>query len=73
MASVTYDPEAKALYIELKEGKKVAKTIPAGNDRYFDLDEKGEVVGVEILFSQDMPQELINAILQTKQQIEVLN
>ncbi|MEM2140998.1 DUF2283 domain-containing protein [Nitrososphaera sp.] len=70
---MTYDPEAKALYIELKEGKKVAKTIPAGNDRYFDLDEKGEVVGVEILFSQDMPQELINAILQTKQQIEVLN
>ena len=73
MASVTYDPDAKALYIELKDGKKVAKTIPAGNDRYFDLDEDGKVIGVEILFAQDMPQDLIDAILQTKQQIAVLN
>mgnify|MGYP006179656733 CR=1 FL=1 len=72
MASVTYNPEARALYIELKEGK-VAKTVPAGNDRYFDLDEKGEVIGVEVLFSQDMPQELVDAILQTKSQIAVLN
>ncbi|WP_415280914.1 DUF2283 domain-containing protein [Candidatus Nitrososphaera sp. FF02] len=73
MASVTYDPDAKALYIELKDGKKVSKTIPAGNDRYFDLDEDGKVIGVEILFAQDMPQDLIDAILQTKQQIAVLN
>lgn len=72
MASVTYDPEAKALYIQLEEGK-VAKTIPAGNDRYFDLDEDGKVLGVEILFSQDMPEEVVDAILQSHKQIAVLS
>lgn len=69
---MTYDPEAKALYIQLEEGK-VAKTIPAGNDRYFDLDKDGKVIGMEILFSQDIPQEVIDAILQSNQQIAVLN
>ncbi len=38
MTSLTYDPEAKALCMQLKEGM-VAKITPAGNDRYFELKE----------------------------------
>lgn len=65
MVLVTYDPEAKALYINIADEvrglpkKKIAKTVPLGEDRYLDVDESGKAVGLEILFPQDLPQRRI--------------
>lgn len=72
MVSVTYDPEAKAIYISLNKGSKVAKTIPLGADRYLDVDENGKAIGLEILFSQDMPKDAIDAILNSDNRIALL-
>jgi uncharacterized protein YuzE len=72
VVSVTYDPKAKALYISLDEGSKVAKTIPLGSDRYLDVDENGKAIGLEILFSQDMPKDVIDAILNSDNRIALL-
>lgn len=73
MVSVTYDPEAKAMYIDFdKVNAKVAKTIPLGGDRYLDINGSGKAVGLEILFPQDLPQEAIDAIINAEKEIAVL-
>jgi len=49
VASVEFDPEVSAMYLRLKEGK-VTKSEPIADNIVVDLDENGEVVGIEILF-----------------------
>ena len=44
---VHYDPEADILYIVTKEGP-VDNTIPADDDIYIELDENGNIIGIEI-------------------------
>ena len=44
---VHYDPEADILYIVTKEGP-VDDTLPADDDVYVELDENGNIVGIEI-------------------------
>lgn len=89
MVSVSYDSEAKALYIYLisdeerkekyedakKKNKKgiVAKTLPVGDDRYLDIDENGKAIGLEVLFHKDLPQEAVDAIINNPKQIVVIN
>jgi uncharacterized protein YuzE len=73
MVSVTYDPQAKAVYVSLdNRGSRVAKTIPLGGDRYLDVDENGKAVGLEIIFAQDLPQEAVDAIISAEEAIAVL-
>ena len=45
--SVHYDPEADILYILLREGP-VEDTVEVAEDVFVELDEKGEVIGIEI-------------------------
>jgi len=45
---VSFDPFAKAVYIEL-EKKKVAKTKEFAPEVFLDFDYKGELIGVELL------------------------
>jgi len=45
----TYDPQADALYVYLKEEAAVDKTILIDDQRHLDLDDEGGVVGIEIL------------------------
>jgi len=44
---VRYDPESDILYIQIKEDK-VKETIDLDDDIFADLNEKGEIVGIEI-------------------------
>ncbi len=44
---VEYDPEADILYIWVKEGE-VKDTVDLNEDVWADLNEKGEIVGIEI-------------------------
>ena len=45
---ISFDPLAKAVYIEL-EKRKVAKTKEFAPEVFLDLDYKGRLIGIEIL------------------------
>ena len=62
MASVTYDPDAKALYVKVDEGKSV-NSVPLGEGAYLDVSEDGKILGLEIIFPRLTPQERIDAII----------
>jgi uncharacterized protein YuzE len=57
---IEYDSYAKALYIRLQE-RKVNRTLEINEDLNLDLDEKGNLIGVEILNPEDYPMEKILA------------
>jgi len=44
---VEYDPEADILYIRIKKGQ-AAKTIDLGEDVWADINDTGEIIGIEI-------------------------
>jgi len=48
LASLEYDPSCNALYIRLKRGK-ATETEPISDNLILDLNEKREIIGVEIL------------------------
>ena len=58
---VYYDPEADILYIMLREGP-VEDTVEAGEDVFIELDEKGEIIGIEIWRASDVLESVIQAI-----------
>ena len=73
MASIKYDKEANALYVKVSAGKKhIKETISLGEDRFVDLDDKGHVVGFEILLPKSMPKEATKAIIRSKDTIELV-
>lgn len=45
----TYDPQADALYVYLREGMSVVRTIPIDERRNVDLDGENRIVGIEVL------------------------
>lgn len=46
---ITYDKEADAMYVELTD-KKFSKCKEIDKDTILDLDEDGNVIGIELLF-----------------------
>ncbi|MDI3497896.1 DUF2283 domain-containing protein [Archaeoglobus sp.] len=48
MVSVEFDPKVNAMYVRFKEGK-VAESESLADNVIVDIDEKGEVVGIEVL------------------------
>jgi uncharacterized protein YuzE len=70
MVLVTFDREAKALYIKVRSGK-VAKTIPMWDGAFMDVSKDGKAIGVEIVFAESTPQEAINAIIESSKSAEV--
>ena len=45
---ISFDPLAKAMYIALEEGK-VKRTIEFAPETFIDLDDKGNLIGIELL------------------------
>ena len=72
MVSITFDSEAKALYIQIIEDAKLAETIPLGQGKYMDISESGKAIGLEIIFPVSTPQEAINAIIRSEETIKQL-
>ena len=48
MVSVEFDPEVNAMFIRFKKGK-VVESEPLADNVIVDLDENGEVTGIDIL------------------------
>jgi len=46
--TITFDFEARALYVKIKDGK-IAKTVEFSQETFVDLDSKGHLLGVEML------------------------
>ncbi len=46
---VEFDPQADAMYIELKDGE-VEDTLEVGKSVFVDVDSEGTPLGIEILF-----------------------
>ena len=55
---IEYDSYAKALYIRLQE-KNVNRTLEVNENLNIDLDERGNLIGIEILNPEDYPVEKI--------------
>lgn len=66
--NVTFDSVVNACYINLNTNK-IAETIESEPDCWVDIDEKGAVVGIEIL-NASIHFDLINSILLTQKPIE---
>jgi uncharacterized protein YuzE len=71
LVSVTFDPKVKALYMRVLEDARIAQTIPLGQGKYVDVTETGELVGLEIIFASSTPQEALDAIINSKQLVEL--
>ncbi len=56
-----YDSEADALYITLKKAT-VTKTQEIDRNTLLDFDEKGELVGVELLFVNDRNPDVLKTL-----------
>lgn len=57
MVSVEFDKEVNALYLRLKNGK-VKKSDPVADNIVFDLNEEGNMIGIEILLPKTDPKML---------------
>ena len=70
---VRYDPEADILYILLREGP-VEDTVEVAEDVFVELDEKGEIIGIEIWRASKNVLEPLTQIIaeKIKQQLAIL-
>jgi len=48
MVSLEYDASCNALYIRIKKGK-VAESEPISDNLIVDIDQEGEILGIELL------------------------
>jgi uncharacterized protein YuzE len=60
---ITFDKEADAMYIYLKNFKKAFRTEMVTNDTIVDMDKKGNVIGIELLsVSSRIPLEQLSGL-----------
>lgn len=71
MVSVEFDMEVNALYLRLKKGK-IKKSEPVADNIVFDLNEEGNVTGIEILLPKTDPKLLKILASSTKKAAETV-
>jgi len=57
MASLEFDDEVNALYVKLRKGK-ISSTEPLADNIVVDLDEDGNVLGLELLLPQEIRKDI---------------
>lgn len=63
MVSVKYDKESNAIYVKfLKKKAVVAKTISLGHDKFMDMDENNNPIGIELVLKKPINSEVKKAI-----------
>ncbi|MBI2670877.1 DUF2283 domain-containing protein [Candidatus Woesearchaeota archaeon] len=58
---ISYDPEADAMYITLRQGK-IDHTKEIDDNTIIDFDKSGKVLGIEILFVKERNPDLLKEI-----------
>ena len=61
--SFEYDRKAGAIYVRLSKDEKVKRTEFVTENCYFDLDEHGSVIGIEILDAKEWIEKYLNEII----------
>jgi len=61
LASLKFDPKAKALYVKLGKGK-VVHTEPLNDSVFIDLDQNSNLIGTEVILPRDLPEETLKKI-----------
>ncbi len=65
MASLEFDADAGALYLRLRKGK-VTSSEPLADNMILDIDDKGKLLGLELLLPREMKPDvkakLMNAV-----------
>ena len=64
MASLEFDEKASAIYLKIKEGK-IHETNPITDNIIIDLNEKGEIIGIEILLPPKLKKEIKTKLVKT--------
>ncbi len=64
LASLEFDSQVNALYLRLRKGK-VSSTEPLADNIIVDLDEKGKVMGLELLLPQEIKKEIKAQIMKS--------
>ncbi len=59
------------MYIKIRSDK-VAKTIPLEEDKFLDVNEKGEAVGLEVLFLKNTLEEVEKVLERSPDTIEII-
>jgi uncharacterized protein YuzE len=73
MALISIDAETNAMYVRVStEKRKINETISLGEDRFMDVDELGQVIGFEVLLPKAIPSEAEEAIIRSREQIELI-
>jgi len=61
------------MYVRTSNKKsKIKETISLGEDRFMDIDENGQVIGIEVLLPKDMPEEAKKALFLSKDKIKLV-
>ncbi|MDP3728890.1 MAG: DUF2283 domain-containing protein [bacterium] len=58
---ISYDPEADAMYIRLKQSKS-HKTVEVNEYTLLDYDKEGNLIGIEILFVKEHMPSLLGKV-----------
>ena len=66
---IEYDHEADILYIRIRD-EEIKDTVDLGDDIWADLNEKGEIVGIEIWQAKRIISEILKSLEKVKK-IEV--
>ena len=64
MASLEFDDQVNALYLRLRKGR-VASSEPLADNIAIDLEDKGKVLGLELLLPQKMKKEVKAQIMRS--------
>jgi uncharacterized protein YuzE len=64
MASLEFDDQVNALYLRLRKGK-VASSEPLADNIAIDLDDKGKVLGLELLLPERMKKDVKAQIMRS--------
>jgi uncharacterized protein YuzE len=68
MGSIKYDRQAHSIYVSLtKEKKRIAETIPMGDNRFLDVDVTGKAVGIEIILPKSAFKKIDGALALSKE------
>ena len=65
---ITYDPEADAMYIQIKTGK-VHATKEVDDNTIIDLDKNSDILGIELLFVKERNSSIVTDLMKIQKQI----
>jgi len=71
MVSLSVDKDSGSMYVKLRKDK-IIKTLSLGKDRFIDINEKGKIVGIEVLMPSKLSEEVNEVLSRSADIIEIV-